>query len=240
MARSPRHFLNTRSRRYEADDRELTAFQVEDVQGLAAPVGPFRVEVDRSTAVLSIIALCAAMGLSALLLGVTGSGRATRAGQSTGEPRMQASSSKHGFRLGEVTTQTSYVWCNISVSPAPVGGGASEGATKAFEGFEAGSPGDMYPRIQASDAAAGTAVVPTVEYRRVSDPDYGPIVDGVVQPVYSDTPEWIIVYAHVPIEVTPPVATASDTGRTAAEITTVVVLIDPSSYDMLSSNLCGP
>jgi hypothetical protein len=139
----------------------------------------------------------------------------------------------HNAAFKFVPTVTSRIsfgrFCNPVISPAPTPGSAADAARAfgAYPGPSAGLGGLIVP---------GQQLQPIVEYADLSDPADGPIVNGKVQPVYSDTPEWIIEYPSVWVSNTAPFPGA--TSSIATE--TILGIVSPGSFTDLGTFTCWP
>ena len=90
------------------------------------------------------------------------------------------------FHLVPRVTSTSQA-CEYTIGPLPEGSTSSITAAQAFAAFPF-----------AAAELTGASATAAVEFAGVSDPAYGPVVNGKVKPYYSDTAEWVVIFTNVP------------------------------------------
>jgi len=179
----------------------------------------------RSPGIAAALVLTAATIAALVLSGVLPFAKVARPSHpATTQPGHSAA-----FRfLPTVTSRISFGGsCNPVISPAPTPGSAADAARAfaAYPGPSAGLGGLIVP---------GQQLQPIVEYADLSDPADGPIVNGKVQPVYSDTPEWIIEYPSVRVSNTAPFPGATS----AISTETILGIVSPGSFTDLGTFTC--
>jgi len=126
-----------------------------------------------------------------------------------------------------VTSTMTFGACNLVISLGQTAGSAADAARAyaAYPGPYLGIGGSMVP---------GQDVQPIVEYADLSDSAYGPVVNGKVQPIFSDTPEWIIEYPSV--RMSHPAGRIGGSSYVSTE--TVFGIVAPGSFAVLQSDSC--
>jgi hypothetical protein len=127
----------------------------------------------------------------------------------------------------KVSSTMTFGACNLVISPAPTTGTAADAdrAFAAYPGPYLGVGGTIVP---------GQDVQPVVEYADLSDSAYGPVVNGKVQPIFSDTQEWIIEYPSV--RMVHPAAYPGASSYVTTE--TIFGIVSPGSFAVLQSDSC--
>lgn len=207
--------------------------------GEAEPDGSLPAEATRSTARPARARSTLALAVVALaVLGAVGSAVAAQQGTHAGASRRQGNTrlgslQSTSFQFGNpVTTTANFPGCNLTLSP-PTGSTVPTlaEAQHALSVFQQSALGGVYQNIETTAASEGvTLPAPTIEYVDISDTYYGTLVNGKIQPVYADTPEWVVEYLNVPYTGADPVVGSPAAGKPFVVNEDIIGLVDPSTF----------
>jgi hypothetical protein len=119
--------------------------------------------------------------------------------------------------------------CQYELDPLPARTVSSITAAQALSAFPTG--------MLADPATAGR---PTVEFVAVTDPGYGPIINGRVRPIYHHSPEWVVEYSEVELyRMGSAYVPGTSVPLPSTYIGTITALVSPTTGRSLDISTCS-